>query len=55
MRLNGSRFQFSRKTSKEREIWVLFTSEDVHIAHAQNRLDLIFKEKIQQILEIMIV
>ena len=30
--------------SKQREIWVLFTPESPHIAHAQNRLDLMFNE-----------
>jgi hypothetical protein len=37
--------------SKQREIYVLFTSEGPHTAHAQNRLDLIFKKCIKFTLE----
>jgi hypothetical protein len=37
--------------SKQREIYVLFTSEGPHMAHAQNRLDLIFKKCIKFTLE----
>ena len=49
------KFQFRSyiKMSKQREIWVLFTREGPHTAHAQNRADKLQRVKIPLIIAMM--